>query len=169
MTWNVLTDDGKIKSKFIDIDQEMIDGLISEINELGDMERRRTNIRGHMTAYRTDSPYFTKLRQIVRDNLDFKLVKIFNIWGHVLTGMDHILPHEHGGMHNPEECGSFVYYLDVPEGSGELYFPHYDLELKPENKLFIFFDVDVLHEVLPNHDPNILRISTAGNLQILKK
>lgn len=169
MTWNVLTDDGKIKSKFLDIDQELIDGLISEIDELGDQENRRTNVQGNMTAYRTHSPHFAKLRKIVRKNLDFKIVKILDLWGHTLKGLDHILPHTHEGMWNPEEYGSFVFYLDVPEGSGELYFPTYDLELKPENKMFVYFNVDVLHEVLPNHDPNILRVSTAGNLQIVKK
>lgn len=160
MTWNVLTD--KIKFKFLNINQEIIDGLISEINELGDQMNRTTNVKGSMTSYHTATPYFLKLQEIIEENLDFKVV---DIWGHILREQDHVLPHHHAGMEHPEQYASFVFYLDAPEGSGELYFPTYDLELIPKNNLLTLFDVDVIHEVLPNHNPNISRISVAGNLE----
>ena len=169
MTWNVLTDDGKIKSKFLDIDQEIIEGLISEINELGDQMNRTTNVQGSMTSYKTATLYFLKLQEIIKENLDFKIVDFVDFWGHILRGQDHILPHTHEGMKHPEQYASFVFYLDTSNGSGELYFPTYDLELIPQNNLLVLFDVDVVHEVLPNHDPNISRISAAGNLKILEK
>lgn len=164
MTWNNLTEDGKIKSTYLDIDQEMVDGLIAEIESQGRNKYHPTNIKGTMTSYRTTSPHFIKIRPLLKECLGFDC-QILDLWGHVLTGLEYIQPHVHSGMYDIENYGSFCYYLDVPEGSGPLYFADYDLEVTPQNKMLVYFDVDVVHEVSPNDELNIRRYTIAGNLK----
>lgn len=163
-----LTDDQKVKYTFLDIDDQLITDLINEIVEIGDQENNTSVIKGTATGYFSEGKCLSIFEKEIKTKLPIEIVKFVHIWSHILQGNDHVVPHNHLGMPDPENFLAFVFYLSAPEGAGELYFPAYDLELKPKNKMFVCFDMDVVHEVLPNHDPNILRISTAGNLRIFK-
>lgn len=160
MTWNNLTDDGLIKSKFIDINQEMINGLISEIDSQG-KNKDNSTYTGLMTPFMTKSPYFKEFHTFLEKYFDCEL-KAF--CGHRLTGLEHIGPHRHK-PYSGGNVDSFCYYLDVPEGSGQIYFSDYDLEIVPENKMFLSFHVDLMHEVLPNEFFDIKRYAIAGRMQ----
>ncbi len=171
MTWNFLTNDQKIKTKILDIDKNITDGTINEILETGDKQKHRTNIRGSMTDFRTTTPYLSVLKKIISENIEYEKFIIRNFWGHYLTGNDHISPHNHLWDGSTKEkiprAKAFVFYIDVPVGSGEIYFNDYGIEILPKNNQLMLFDCDVMHEVLPNYDAKIKRISCAGNLTVL--
>ena len=168
--WTKLTDDGRIQEAFLDIDDQLIEDVINDIIEIGDEHDRQTAIQGTMTGYHTDTPAFNKLSDLIIESLDFTVEKMDNFWGHFLTGEDYIEPHHHQTEAKMfKYWKSFVFYLDVPEGSGEIYFPFYDLIKIPKKKQILVFDDDVVHEVLPNEDTDIVRYACSGNLLVGRK
>jgi hypothetical protein len=168
--WTKLTDDGRIKEAFLDIDDQLIKDVIYDIIKIGDQMNRQTPIMGTMTNHHTDTPAFNKLSDLIVKSLDFAVIKMDNFWGHSLKGDDYIAPHHHQTEAKLfKKWKSFVFYLDVPEGSGEIYFPFYDLMKTPEKKQILVFDEDVMHEVLANYDKEIVRYACSGNLLVSRK
>lgn len=167
-----LSDDGKIKYKFLDIEDKLIDNLIEQIQKIGDQEYSQSIIKGAATGYDTHYGHFKTLKKVIKRNVPFKIKHFANIWAHMLTDNNYVTPHNH--LEHPvdkidwstRKC--FVLYLQAPEGCGKIYFNDYDLEITPLKKLFLYFEPDVFHEVLPNDAQNITRIACAGNLILAK-
>jgi len=82
-------------------------------------------------------------------------------------------PRESTGLHNhvgPVNVGSFVYYVSVPQGAGDLIFQFENdsyTAIKPEEGMALFFAPWVKHKVAKNMSSEI-RISVAGNLTQLQ-
>ena len=71
-------------------------------------------------------------------------------------------PHLHGEPGNPKKEFSGVYYVKVPEESGDLVFPMTESFISPAPGDLVTFSADVLHGVEPNFSDDI-RISLAFN------
>lgn len=74
------------------------------------------------------------------------------------------LPHRHD---DDDELLSAVYYLSVPENSGDLilHIQNDALRIHPEAGMFVFFKPDVVHEVTENLSPHA-RLSIGINFGI---
>lgn len=164
--WTVLNEEYDIKYTFLDVDDELLIDLKNDIKEIGDCLFGSTNLTALMTNWKTETKSFSilenKIFEVVPEcnkNSNYR-----NHWGAIYRDGDHAKPHTHEGGKHPDPDLSFTFYIDAPEGSGELYFPECDLTVIPENKMLITFSPRACHQVLPNSVSDIERILTAGNI-----
>lgn len=116
----------------------------------------------------TYSPYFlgddsfdflkdmidTKVRDILQEDLD-----VLNWWVMKYKGNDHTDEHDH----RPFARWVAIYYIDAPSGSGELYFPHINVTIKPETGMLVIHSADLVHGVRKNSSPDIERYNMVIN------
>ncbi|MDO7613833.1 MAG: 2OG-Fe(II) oxygenase family protein [Crocinitomicaceae bacterium] len=152
--------DEKLDIRYVtlDISDDLVNRLIKDIKSTGDKTYQSSNLQCDMTDWKTMLSSFDELENIISkqivEDCTFK-----DHWGAVYRDGDYAKPHDHG-----ESDISFVFYLDAPEGSGEIYFNQIDVSVKPKNKMLMLFPGTVIHEVWPNTTSGIERIITAGNV-----
>lgn len=84
------------------------------------------------------------------------------LWFNAMQPGDITLPHRHD---DDDELLSAVYYINVPNNSGELSLHHkqFTTRVTPDDGLFIFFPPDIKHEVSKNNS-NEVRLSLGINI-----
>ena len=158
--WNYLNDE--IKYTFLDVSDELLKDLESDIRKRGDEVYRTSNVKADMTNWSIDVESFKMLESIISKKMN-REISYQNHWGIIYRDGDHAIPHSHdGGEVNPDM--SFVFYVNTPEGSGILHFCDYDIFLPPEKNMLVTFNSTVKHEVFPNTVSGIERVATAGNV-----
>jgi len=164
--WTVLNEEWEIKSTFLDVDDELLINLKNDIKQIGDCLFGTTNLSGLMTDWKTKTESFLLLENKISKvlpELD-KNINHHDHWGAIYRDDDYAKPHNHAGEDDSKPDLSFTFYIDAPEGSGELYFPDCDLTIIPEKKMLVTFSPLAYHQVLPNSVSGIERILTAGNV-----
>ena len=81
-------------------------------------------------------------------------------WGLICNEGDYVDEHGHFPSHF-----SYVYYINVPEGSSPLIFTTSGYEIYPEVGKLVVFDSKLLHKVPPNNCNG--RYSFSGNLTVI--
>lgn len=81
---------------------------------------------------------------------------IFNIW------LNLNYPLSYNALHNHDGKYSGVFYVNIPEGSGNLIFPKLEETIVPEPGMIVLMKSDLQHAVEPNLSDDI-RISFAFN------
>lgn len=133
-------------------DKEMDKGLIKIIDERGDEQNYKSNVKAQMTSYHmNDEEPFKKLMSYMEDILNKFCIKQFNtkveltfrdIWGMKYKSNDEAIPHNHFPAFY-----SFVYYVDVPKDCPGIVFTECDIMKKPYNGLLLMFEGNVMHHV----------------------
>ena len=84
------------------------------------------------------------------------------LWFNAMEPGQLTLPHRHD---DDDEICSAVYYVDVPEHSGQLILsqPHMTTTVTPQAGMFVFFPPDMMHEVTRNESDR-LRLSLGINI-----
>jgi hypothetical protein len=160
--WTYLNDETpKIKYTFLDATDELLEQLTKDIKNTGDKQSGTTNVYAHMTDWRTRLRSFDTLSKLVLSALDIdsKTVEDFEQWGLLYKDNDCAKPH----AHDPADY-AFVFYIDAPEGSGEIHFHDIDYTLTPQKNMLVAFEGTAIHEVYPNTISGIERVATAGNI-----
>ena len=87
-------------------------------------------------------------------------------WFNSMAPGDITTAHSHD---DDDELLSCVYYIKVPENSGDLIITDNNIKnhIKPEEGMFVFFSPDTLHEVSKN-ESNESRLSIAFNFGLLR-
>lgn len=92
-------------------------------------------------------------------NIDNSKLKCSSCWGVIYNEEDYIMPHDHGTSY------SFVYYVNVPEGSAPLIFSEFGYKILAEVGKLVLFNGSLTHEVPKNKSKN--RICLVGNYDIV--
>ena len=161
--WTVLNEEYDIKCTFLDVSDELLNKLGDDIKKTGDKTYGTTNLKAEMTNWKTELKSFFQLESFIANKFT-KRCTFVDHWGAVYRDGDHALPHDHT-EYGDNGGESFVFYVDVPEGSGNIYFSEADLTVEPQNKMLVSFPATVIHEVYPNTISGIERIITAGNIE----
>lgn len=150
-----------IQKFMLEVPTQLTENLLSDILNAGDQMYNKTNIQGTMTNYKffETAKSFKELNKLIMEKVDIKGSKITDQWGHVLRDKDFVKQHTHIGIDL-----AFCFYVNAPKGSGKLVFTDYNLYIEPKQNMLLVFDPSLYHEVLPNDDPNITRVTIAGNI-----
>ena len=94
-------------------------------------------------------------------NLDKNSLKA-GLWFNAMEPGHVTLAHRHD---DDDELLSAVYYISVPENSGELilHYKNFTTQVTPEAGMFVFFPPDISHEVSKNNSSEI-RLSLGINI-----
>ena len=112
----------------------------------------KTNVKAYMTDWdMRGKPGFDKLEKIIID-MSIYLSKIYynktikprveNLWGMIYKKGDYAMVHDHW-----PSLWSGVYYIEVPDNSGDLYFPQLKQTITPQNNQMIVFEGKTRHGV----------------------
>jgi hypothetical protein len=127
--------------------------LSKKILEIGDVQKRSTNLNADMTGWATqnEEPFKTiadlsylKVCEISdkffnRPDLDWF---IKSCWGARYIKGDYALLHDHYPA-----TWSLVYYVNAPKGSSHLEFPGSQISIQPTNGLMLIFPGNIEHQV----------------------
>lgn len=102
--------------------------------------------------------WLTKLVQKKLESIIKKPVQLKQHWFNRYMDGDVIESHYHAAANWVTS-----YYFEAPEGSGPLNFPDENETIYPYTGLFVAHPGWMLHEVLPNTDPNIVRYNFVAN------
>jgi hypothetical protein len=167
MSWYDVTDDGAIRSITLDINDDILEGVCSEILELGHEQGPQDVTTGIMTGYHTSLPCFNHIRNEISKVLPYSHRHI-NLWGNALQGMQHIFPHSHKSEKEEliPQLKSFCFYPKVFDSMGPIYFQEKKVLIAPKKCQLLLWDCDLLHEVFPNEDEKNIRFSVTGLIKI---
>jgi hypothetical protein len=133
-------------------DEDMNKSIIDEIRKTGDVQDYKTNVKAYMTDWdMKGKPGFDKLEKIIIDMTKY-LSKIYynrkiepkvsDMWGMIYKKGDYAMVHDHW-----PSLWSGVYYIEVPDNSGDLYFPQLKQTMTPKNNQVIVFEGKTRHGV----------------------
>ena len=136
-------------------------------------EARKTNVKAYMTNWflHQDYPLVSSIceqaidivRKVTLNDQKGSLDKFFTFdcWGAIYEQYHYTKPHTHGPA-----LWSWVYYVQVPNGSPPLLFPEAKLEVYPKSDEIIIFPGHVLHEVPKALEMDAERVVLAGNIYL---
>ena len=133
-------------------DDEMNKNIIEQIRKTGDVQDYKTNVKAYMTDWNmSDKPGFDKLEKIIIEMTNY-LSKIYynrpinprveNLWGMIYKKGDYAMVHDHW-----PSLWSGVYYIEVPNNSGDLFFPQLKQTMTPKKNQMIVFEGKTRHGV----------------------
>ena len=133
-------------------DDEMNKNIIEQIRKTGDVQDYKTNVKAYMTDWdMRGKPGFDKLEKIIMDMTNY-LSKIYynrpinprveNLWGMIYKKGDYAMVHDHW-----PSLWSGVYYIEVPDNSGDLFFPQLKQAMAPKKNQMIVFEGKTRHGV----------------------
>ena len=133
-------------------DDEMNKNIIEQIRKTGDVQDYKTNVKAYMTDWdMRGKPGFDKLEKIIMDMVNY-LSKIYynrpinprveNLWGMIYKKGDYAMVHDHW-----PSLWSGVYYIEVPNNSGDLFFPQLKQTMTPKKNQMIVFEGKTRHGV----------------------
>ena len=133
-------------------DDEMNKNIIEQIRKTGDVQDYKTNVKAYMTNWdMRGKPGFDKLEKIIMDMVNY-LSKIYynrpinprveNLWGMIYKKGDYAMVHDHW-----PSLWSGVYYIEVPNNSGDLFFPQLKQTMAPKKNQMIVFEGKTRHGV----------------------
>lgn len=153
------------------------DELIEDILRIRDTEKNPYDINH---TFNEDSSYpeteaATNLLTLIDETIQSDIHSLLTgdmVWAHVIKPNESTSPHTHDNRCDPYSYGvSWVYYLQAPEGCGDLAFQTYVqtklfvTHLKPDPGMLCVFPDWITHYTLPNRT-NENRISISGNHRI---
>lgn len=151
---------------------EIILGKYKQLND-DDFKEKTHQFNGRYENIYIETNKIPELEMIVNVALDnaediLKIKKeklIFGFWMNEMNAGDVTTAHTHD---DDDELLSCVYYINVPEKSGDLIITENNkvTNLKPNEGDFIFFKPDVLHEVSKNESGQS-RLSIAFNFGLM--
>lgn len=134
------------------IDPKMVENIQNQIEEMGDKQDHKTNVKAQMTEWdMQDKPGFSELKNYILDVVEFISKKYYNrpckarisdMWGMIYKKGDHAVVHDHWPA-----LWSGVFYMKVPEKSGELFFPQLKQTIMPNDNQLIIFNGSTRHGV----------------------
>jgi len=137
-------------------------------------EARKTNVKAYMTNWFLHQDYpivnticekaIDVVRKVTLNDQKGKLDKFFTFdcWGAIYEKYHYTKPHTHGPA-----LWSWVYYVQVPNGSPPLHFPQAKLDVFPHEDEIVIFPGHVIHEVPKvSEEVNEERIVLAGNIYL---
>jgi hypothetical protein len=137
------------------VDPQMCEDIEKEIREMGDRQDHKTNVKAQMTEWQMQNkPGFKVLTEKILDMAEFISKKYYNrpmkgriadMWGMLYKKGDHAIVHDHWPA-----LWSGVYYLKVPNNSGELYFPQLKQSFMPNENQLVLFNGSTRHGVKEN-------------------
>ena len=137
------------------IDPKMVEDIHNEIENMGDRQDHKTNVKAQMTEWNMEHrPGFVELKKHILDMVEFISKKYYNrplktkisdMWGMSYKKGDHAIVHDHWPA-----LWSGVYYTSVPKNSGELYFPQLKQSIMPNDNQVIIFNGATRHGVREN-------------------
>ena len=133
-------------------DDEMNKNIVEQIRKTGDVQDYKTNVKAYMTDWNmSDKPGFDKLEKIIIEMTNY-LSKIYynrpinprveNLWGMIYKKGDYAMVHDHW-----PSLWSGVYYIEVPNNSGDLFFPQLKQTMTPKKNQMIVFEGKTRHGV----------------------
>lgn len=142
--------------------------LKNRILEIGDVQKRGTNLNADMTGWATqnEEPFKTiaELSYIKICEISDKFFNrpdiewfIKSCWGARYGKGDYALLHDHYPA-----VWSLVYYVDAPTGSSHLEFPGPLISIQPANGLVLIFPGNIEHQV-PKSDIDNDRVVVSMN------
>ena len=153
-------------------DSKMDKDIIKSINEQGDRQGHRTNVKAQMTEWlMIREPGFDKLSNIVLNvgrhisQLKYnRQVNLFleNLWGMKYKSEEIAIEHDHWPA-----LWSFVYYVNEPKDAPGLFFPNMGEqggERNIEKGLLVFFEGHIRHAVRPKKHKGY-RYVVSGNMK----
>lgn len=155
------------------------------ISNIGGFQSQDLPIEGVFKDF-ADTVLFSKFYEYLKDDFVFRpaQIRLDNMWANINYQYSSNITHEH-----PHTDFAFVYYLKVPEDSGDLIFDNpsptinYSVffgrawkntaspanslifKLPPKAGTLVFFPAYLRHHVEQNQNPEV-RVSIAGNLTV---
>ena len=153
----------------LDIDNNF---FVKHIREIGDKQGKITNVKADMTdwqlfdlhkAYHKLSLEIinTHLKYIIKPNIMGQFHEhwlLLDMWGNIYRKGDYTMTHNH-----EPATYSFIYYVQVPKGSAQLYLNDFDISIEPVVGKLLIFPAHINHTV-PKQRVSGDRISIAGNM-----
>lgn len=168
--WNYFGD-YNIKSTFIDIDDKVLDEISICITNLyeqlpkKDASQKITPNSFNFGFERSVEKHSSILHLEKRISEKFSEEVLFKVhWSKIYKRGQTLPVHNHATTGVTPNEFAFVFYVDAPEGSGQLVFPDLGIEITPKEKMFVMFDNSYNHEVLPSTCEE--RIITSGNIKV---
>lgn len=134
--------------------------LTHRILEIGDIQKRQTNLNADMTGWsmQNEEPFKTladlaylkvsEISDVFFNRPDIEWM-IKSCWGARYKKGDYALLHDHY-----PSTWSMVYYVVAPKGSSSLQFPGASISLKPSDGLIVIFPGNIEHQVPKSNATN---------------
>ncbi len=155
---------------------EMDKRIIKLIDEQGDRQNHKTNVKANMTEWHMqDKPGFKTLSQIIINMAKTiskemynreEQFRILDMWGMKYKSGEYAIQHDHW-----PSVFSFVYYLNAPKNASGLFFAEMGEQggvRQLEQGLLLCFPGNTRHEVKPSQFKGS-RYVVSSNLDILRK
>lgn len=155
-TWELLNTDNKVLKK-----------EVLEFDKAKHISKDPSESHSEDCILDENAPATKILLEEVSSILNEKGYNLVSSWGHVHPPNASTLMHDHGDAHV-----SWVYYINVPQGSGRITFyigqgwqrPR-KIQVEPRSGMMLIFPHWVLHEVERNRADDY-RISVSGNAKL---
>jgi hypothetical protein len=157
-----------IKQLELILPEEVKNNLKDQIRSDSSSSIRVSNVNSRTTTSETYQPnlwgddyydfLFKKIKSIVDPD---EIYDMSDAW--VMRYLDNHKTDTHN--HKKWDLVS-VYYIDAPVGSGALYFPELDVEIKPYDGLLVIHDSGLIHGVKPNTKKDVERFCAVINYKL---
>lgn len=164
-----MTEIGIVKTE-LPLDPDVQKQLVADVDkdiaprELESPSEFHTTIKENVEFYhpqKWNDDHYVWLVELIREKLESiikRKVRLWNYWFMRYKDGDQIEAHHH---ETPDWVTS--YYFEAPEGSGALNFPEDNEIVYPYTGLLVAHPAHMVHEVLPNTIPDVVRYNFVVN------